>query len=216
MNWVTSLEANYQLHAASSWVTKGFTLLFSHMQLHSPRPVNTLECVNWWNYPLIQANSQFFGVELLKFLTNWILTVQRGILPHARTWLWMSLVCRHRNVTVDHWFTVKPPTYVKLPASLVSTGLIHHNLVVKVRYCRQLLKQSGSQAFTLTEMKPTHLCTLHLSHRLVHTVPLCRLDGIRTNVQTLHNNRRRVGWAQNLTGNLSHDSFGLFHNTSTS
>lgn len=41
-------------------------------------------------------------------------------------------------------------------------------------------------------MKPTHLCTLHLSHRLVHTVPLCRLDGVRTNVQTLHNNRRRV------------------------
>lgn len=40
-----------RLHAASSWATKGFTLLFSHMQPYSPTPVNSIQCVKLVGLP---------------------------------------------------------------------------------------------------------------------------------------------------------------------
>lgn len=98
----------------------------------------------------------------------------------------------------------------------MSTGLIHHNLVVKVRYCRHLLKQSGSQASHWPKWNPhtsvpftwaTDLSIqCHCADWMV-SGPMykpCTITG------------EEWGGAQNLAGNLSYDSFGLFDNTSTS
>ena len=48
---VTSLDHFITLNAAFSGATKYFKLLFPHMQLYSPRSVNTLYCVKLVELP---------------------------------------------------------------------------------------------------------------------------------------------------------------------
>lgn len=110
-----------------------------------------------------------------------------------QTWMWTSLVCRCRNVSIYHRFAVKPSTWVKLPALLV---LVHHYLVVKVCCCQHFNHQSGNPyAVPLCTLYSTRAAGLAIQCHCVNWAvsrPMykyCTIRGEKVGVQNLRGDK---------------------------